>query len=99
MFVYSIICKMHANIILKKINEIFNNNLKNCIKYITIILQVAQSHSCFSVYQFHITACTESSVPISLGPVDFATGLVISILNLPNGKMKFLGGIQITEEL
>ena len=33
-----------------------------------------------------------------LGLVDFATGLVISILNLPDGQMKFLGGIQITEE-
>ena len=26
-------------------------------------------------------------------------GLVISILNLPDGQMKFFGGIQITEEL
>ena len=33
-----------------------------------------------------------------LGLVDFATGLVISILNLPDGQMKFFGGIQITEE-
>ena len=35
----------------------------------------------------------------SLGLVDFATGLVISILNLPDGQMRFLGGTQITEEL
>jgi len=35
----------------------------------------------------------------NLGLVDFAIGLVISILNLPDGKMKFFGEIQITEEL
>ena len=35
----------------------------------------------------------------SLGRVDFATGLVISILNLPDRQMWFFGGTQITEEL
>ena len=35
--------------------------------------------------------------PNSSGLVDFAIGLVISVLNLPDGKMKFFGGIQITE--
>ena len=39
----------------------------------------------------------------SPGLVDFATGLVISILNLPDGQMRFWGGggggIQIAEEL
>ena len=35
----------------------------------------------------------------SLGLVDFATGLLISILNLPDGQTKFFEGIQITEEL
>ena len=35
----------------------------------------------------------------SLGLVDFATGLVISILNLPDEQTKFFEGIQITEEL
>ena len=35
----------------------------------------------------------------SLGPMDFATGLVISILNLPDGQTKYFEGIQITEEL
>ena len=35
----------------------------------------------------------------SLGLVDFATGLVISFLNLPDGQMKFFGRTQITEEL
>ena len=35
----------------------------------------------------------------SLGLVDFATGLVISILNLPDGQTKFFEGIQIAEEL
>ena len=33
------------------------------------------------------------------GLVDFAAGLVISIRNLPDGQMKFFGGIQIIEEL
>ena len=35
----------------------------------------------------------------SLGPMDFATGLVISILNLHDGQTKLFEGIQITEEL
>ena len=35
----------------------------------------------------------------SLGQVDFAIGLVIFVLNLPNGQVLFLGEIQITERL
>ena len=35
----------------------------------------------------------------SRGLVDFVIGLVISILKLPDGQMKFFGGIQITEKL
>ena len=35
----------------------------------------------------------------SLGLVDFATGLVIFALNLPNGQVLFFGEIQITEGL
>ena len=38
----------------------------------------------------------------SLGMVDFAIGLVNSVLNLPDGQVNFLilgGGIHITEEL
>ena len=35
----------------------------------------------------------------SLGPVDFAIKLVSSVLNLPDPKVFFFGGIQITEEL
>ena len=35
----------------------------------------------------------------SQGLVDFAIGLVKSVLNLPVGWVKFFGGIQITEEL
>ena len=35
----------------------------------------------------------------SPGLLDFATGLVISILNLPDGQMRFLGRTQITGEL
>ena len=33
------------------------------------------------------------------GLVDFAIGLVIFVLNLPNGQVLFLGEIQITEGL
>ena len=35
----------------------------------------------------------------SPGLVDFAVGLVNSVLNLPDGQVIFLGGIQITEEM
>ena len=35
----------------------------------------------------------------NLGLVDFRIGLVNSVLNLPDGQVKFLGGIQITEKL
>ena len=46
--------------------------------------------------------CTQRArkvVSDSLDLVDFAIGLVISILNLPDGQTKFFWGIQITEEL
>ena len=33
------------------------------------------------------------------GLVDFAIGLVIFVLNLPDGQVLFFGEIQITEEL
>ena len=45
------------------------------------------------------TACKESSHVSDLGLVDFAIGLVISILNLNDGQMKFFEGIQIKDEL
>jgi len=35
----------------------------------------------------------------SPGLVDFAIGLVIFVLNLPNGQVLFFGEIQITEGL
>ena len=35
----------------------------------------------------------------SPGLVDFAIGLVNSVLNLPNGQVAFFLGIQLTEEL
>ena len=46
-----------------------------------------------------VSQCAKKVVSDSPGLVDFAIGLVISILNLPDGQMNFLGGIQITEEL
>ena len=42
---------------------------------------------------------TKKVVSNGLRLVDFAIGLVISILNLCNEQMKFFEGIQITEEL
>ena len=35
----------------------------------------------------------------SPGLMDFASGLLNSVLNLPNGQVKFFGEIQFTEEL
>ena len=35
----------------------------------------------------------------SQGLVDFALGITNSVLNLPDGRVKFFGGIQITEVL
>ena len=46
-----------------------------------------------------VSQCAKKVVSHSPGLVDFAIGPVISILNLPNVQMNFLGGIQITEEL
>ena len=46
-----------------------------------------------------VSQCAKKVVPDSPGLVDFAIGLVIPILNLPNVQMNFFGGIQITEEL
>ena len=46
-----------------------------------------------------VSQCARKVVSDSPGLVDFAIGLVISILNWPDGQMNFLGGIQITEEL
>ena len=43
--------------------------------------------------------CAKKVVSDSLGPVDFAIGLVNSVINLLDRQMKFFWGIQITEEL
>ena len=43
--------------------------------------------------------CAKKVVSNNQGLVDFRFGLVNSVHNLPNGQVKFLGGIQITEEL
>ena len=34
----------------------------------------------------------------SLGLVDFAIGLVNPVLDLPGGKVKFWGGVQLTDQ-
>ena len=37
-------------------------------------------------------------MPNSLGLVDFAIGLVNPVLDLPGGKVKFWGGVQLTDQ-
>ena len=49
--------------------------------------------------KFCKTQCAQEAVSDGLGLVDFVIARVISILKLPDGQMKFFGGIQITEEL
>ena len=41
--------------------------------------------------------CAKKVVSDSLGLVDFAIGLVIFVLNLPEGQVLYFGEIQITE--
>ena len=51
---------------------------------------------CFRIEQ---TQRAKKVVSDSSGLVDFAIGLVISVLNLPDGQVLFFGEIQITEGL
>ena len=46
-----------------------------------------------------LTQCANKVMSDSLGLVDFAIGLVIFVLNLPNGQVLFFGEVQITEGL
>ena len=43
--------------------------------------------------------CAKKVLSDSLGLVDFAIGLVIFVLNLPQGQVLYFGEIQITEGL
>ena len=43
--------------------------------------------------------CAKKVVSDSLGLVDFAIGLMIFVLNLPEGQVLYFGEIQITEGL
>ena len=47
----------------------------------------------------HLPQCTKEVVSDSPGLVDFAIGLLIFVLNLPDGQVLFLGEIHITEGL
>ena len=49
--------------------------------------------------QKNILQRTKKVVSDSLGLVDFAIGLVIFVLNLPDRQVLFFGEIQITERL
>ena len=46
-----------------------------------------------------LSQCARKVVSDSPGLVDFAIGLVISVLDLPDGQVNCWAGIQITEEL
>ena len=52
----------------------------------------------FSI-QHYVNQRAKKVVSSSPGLVDFAIGLVIFVLNLPNGQVLFFGEIQITEGL
>ena len=52
--------------------------------------------SCCSTY---LMQCAKKVVSDSPGIVDFAIGLAIFVLNLPDGQVLFFGEIQITEGL
>ena len=58
------------------------------------ICVVVQFYPWFKLYQH-----AKKVVSDSLGLVDFAIGLVIFVLNLPDGQVLFFGEIQITEGL
>ena len=50
----------------------------------------------------YICKCAHAACKVvydSLGPVDFTVGLVIFVLNLPDGQVLFFGEIQSTEGL
>ena len=61
--------------------------------------------NCSSTTNDYIVYChlpyqhAKKVVSDSPGLVDFAVGLVIFVLNLPDGQVLFLGEIQITEGL
>ena len=50
-------------------------------------------------YDTNFSQCAKKVMSDSLGLVDFAIGLVIFVLNLPDGQVLFFGEIQITEGL
>ena len=51
------------------------------------------------IYHCQYDQHAKEVVSDNLGLVDFAIGLVNSVLNLPDGQVIFMGGIQITEEM
>ena len=48
-------------------------------------------------YDTNFSQCAKKVMSESLGLVDFAVGLVIFVLNLPDGQVLLFGEIQITE--
>ena len=78
-------------------HESLKNNQGKCLSFFLLSL-----HSATATYFFIFTEHnqrTKKVVSDSLGLMDFATGLVIFVLNLPNGQVRFFGEIQITEGL
>ena len=60
-----------------------------------------QKHFISSLKFFTVVSLQRAKKVVSDSPalVDFAIGLVIFVLNLPDGQVPFLGEIQITEGL
>ena len=59
---------------------------------------------CFAALEWHSTTTMKKQrakkvMSDSLWPMDFAIGLVISVLNLPDGQVLFFGENQIAEGL
>ena len=71
------------------------NTLYDCTHY-NSAANVYDNNKCSPGYNIQRA---KKAVFNSLGQVDFAIGLVIFVLNLPDGQVLFFGEIQITEGL
>ena len=86
----------HANSCLK------SNESTNGMQIKIILKTECINFNCnIIIIVLYFTVCKESTVQYNYSQwlVNFAIGLVNSVLNLSNEQAKFLGGIQITEKL
>ena len=63
------------------------------------VIYLPESKSIACIYTRNLSQRAKKVVSDSPGLVDFAIGLVIFVLNLPQGQVLYFGGIQITEGL